>query len=454
MNAKFAFLSLSVFSFAVAQQPFCHCPCGDSTAPCQVEEQLLRVDQVQFGAPVRTASWLCDISGCRGVTAPLAVIGGQPVSTPSSEYDFRIYQLTSADKLSYVTDGFHGGYVLASAWCCIDGVPYVAVAGVANLAGNEVEIYRLDPVGQTLTLVAYYSHGANVHSIAWLCDCGTTGSSYLAIGGEASINDKADVRVLAVPTLTTTAVALQATANKVHGATVYSVDWCTQLSCPLLAVGGKISSIEKCGINIRVFSLDCTTGVLYPYSEAAYASGVVNTVKWCCGQNPCFVNPLLAAGGSKTSGDTNIRVYYLSSRTNELVEFANTASNPQRDIYAISWNPSCRCSDITIGGGCLDGASDACNPNIFVYNIPSVGSLPRTLGLVTEQQFDTNVTALSWCKPTGVVCSYLLVGSETNATDVDLDCNDGNNNFEVALYRGVFCRQQNSTAVLPICSRN
>jgi hypothetical protein len=453
MNTKFVLICLCIFHTACAQQPFCQCPCSGN-AYCQVQNQLFRVDQIQFGAPVRTVSWLCNFSSCSDVTAPLAAIGGQPVSTTSNTYDFRIYQLTSADKLSWLVDGVHGGYVLTSAWCCIGGIPYIAVAGVANSDGNEVEIYRVDPVAETLTLAAYYSHGGNVNSIAWLCDCGTTTTGYLAIGGEASSRDGADVRVLAVPGFSlTTTVALVSTSDKVHGATVYSVDWCTQLSCPLLAIGGKVSSIE-CGINVRIYSLNCTTGQLYPYADTVFGSDLVNTVRWCCGQNSCFLNPLLAVGGSRATDSTNIRTYYLSSRTNALVEYANTASNPQPDIFTIAWNPSCQCSDITAGGGCLSEPVTGCSPNIFVYNIPSSGTLPRTLNLVASQQFDTNVTSLAWCQPTGVTCSYLLVGTEVDeTTNVNIDCNN-ETSFTVALYRGLFCQQQSSSNVLPICSRS
>jgi len=276
----------------------------------------------------------------------------------------------------------------------------------------------------------------------------------LAIGGEASTRDMADIRVLAVPELTTTAVALISTVDKIHGATVYAVDWCTQLSCPLLAVGGKVSSIE-CGINVRIFSIDCATGILYPYSDTQFGSDIVNTVKWCCGQNSCFVNPLLAVGGSSAVLDAaNIRVYYLSSRTNALVEFAKAASSPQPDIYTIDWNPACKCSTLTAGGGCLQESVTGCYPNIFVYHITATGSLPRSMDLVTSQQFDTNITSLAWCQPTDAACSYLLVGTEADNTTIDIDCTSNINSFGVALYRGVFCNKQSSTVVVPICYRN
>lgn len=436
MNTKLTFLILLVFPTIFA----CNCPCGKPV--CQTENQLLRVDQIQYGAPVRTVSWLCD------EITPYAAIGGQPVTTLTSNYDFQIYQLNNTtEKLSLVANGIHGGYVLSSDWCSIGGIAYVAVAGTANDEGYEVEIFSLE--NGTLTRVAYFTHGANIYSISWLCQC--NGSSYLAIGGEPSNQDLADARILLVPTLTTTAQELTAASNIVHGGIVYAVDWCTSLTCPLLAIGGEVSSIE-CGINIRIFSLACTSGNLFPYAQAKYTSGIVNTLKWCCGQlqNPCFTNPLLAVGGTRTQNtDPNIFVYYLSSRTNELKDYAYTSSNPQPKIYAVAWNPSCKCANITAGGGCLEEPVNGCYPNVFVYHI----AVPKMLNLVTQQQFDTNITSLAWCQPTGQLCSYLLVGSEAAAETLenpDINCK---NSFEVALYKGLFCRQL-PAPVLPVCNRN
>ena len=438
MNAKLTWLALLVFPAAFA----CHCPCGKTV--CQVENQLFRVDQIQYGASVRTVSWLC--GGCGDVVAPYAVIGGQPVSTLTSDYDFQIYQLTSAEKLLFITNGVHGGYVLASDWCCIDSVPYVAVAGTANTEGYEVEIFRLNN-DDTLTRVAYFAHGATINAISWLCQCG--GNGYLAIGGEPAAEDTVDTRVLLVPVLTTTEQELTVAADVVHGGNVYALDWCTSLTCPLLAVGGAISSIE-CGVNVRVYSLNCANGNLFPYAQAQYASGTVNTLKWCCGTASCFNNPLLAVGGTRTvMSEPNIVVYYLSSITNALREFVSTASNAQLNINAIDWNPACKCANITAGGGCVGGA-DACVNNIFVYNI----GVPRMLNLITQQQFDTTITSLAWCQPIGQLCTFLLVGAEPPAAlSEEPDVNCAHRGFEVALYKGLFCRQVPSP-VLPVCNRS
>ena len=415
-----------------------------------VKERLLRVDQLIFIPPVKTVSWL-QSDTCNSRYGAYALVGGQPFDN----IDFRIYKLTPADTLLHVADGTHGQYVLSSDWCCINGVPYIAIAGVANAEGYEVEIFRFDPVTALLNRVAYYTHGGNVHSVAWLCDCSATGSSYLAIGGDASVVDRADVRVLFVPTLTTTAVALQATSSKIHGAPVYSVDWCASntISAPLLAIGGRASSLE-CGINIRIFSLDCATGYLYPYAQKSFVGGLVNTVKWCCPANHDSTL-FLVAGGSKSLDDcANIRLYCISPDTQYLMEYAKTCNSYQPIITAVDWNPACRCSYITAGGACAQDTPVACNLNLFVYK-KGRHSYSSHLKLVTEEQFNQTITSLAWFHQTGSLYSYLLVGGESNkeiseGMSFNPECQK---EPMVILYKTTDCKSKKTECVPPICLR-
>ena len=417
MNKKLVLLTTLIVGFAYAAQPvqpcapLCQCASGciNGNGSCQAENQLLRVDQINFGAPVRTVSWLDTSCADPYMNCVFALIGGQPVPAAPTSYDFQLYQLVGSDKLNLITNGSHGAYVLSSATCCIGGTIYIAVAGAANAAGNEIDIFTFDPALGTLspTPVASFNHGGTVYSISWLCSCvGSTGS-FLAIGGEASTIDKADVRVLRFTTTPTPALSLTG-ANKIHGATVYSVDWCTsKANCPLLAIGGRTSSLE-CGINIRIFSFDCSTAFLYPISQQAFGSELVNVVKWCCNNN-CLINPILAVGGSKGSGTkgskSNLRLYFLSSRTDKLIEYLKVIDNPQPNIYALDWNPSCSCSTITAGGGCLEEFGNACNPNLFVY---TTKSHPKKISLVTEEQFDQNITSLAWYQQAGTIVHTFL----------------------------------------------
>jgi WD40 repeat protein len=415
-----------------------------------LKDRLMRVDQLIFVPPVKTVSWLGD-AACTASYGAYALIGGQPFQ----DIDFRIYKLTEPDSLLYIVGGTHGAYVLASDWCCINGIPYVAVAGAPNVLGNEVEIYRFDPIAQTLTLAAYYSHGGIIYSVSWLCDCNSTGSGYLAIGGQASTLDRAEVRVLQVPVLTTTttAVALQATASKVHGAPVYSVDWCASYSYPLLAIGGKTSSLE-CDVNIRVYSFACDTGYLYPLSQASFNGNVVNTLRWCCVPRRCETNPVLAVGGSSNGLDcANIRLYCLSD-IGSLVEYAKECNHYQPTIFALDWNPACHCSYITAGGACAVATHNPCMPNIFVYK-KSKPSRRTDLKLVTEEQFNQNVTSLAWYYQDGSLYSYLLVGGEPSVQLVDDITSNPVCQTEpmVILYKATYCHSRKPESVPPICMR-
>ena len=413
-----------------------------------INNSLIRVDQIIFLPSVKTISWL-EGEACINTYGAYAFLGGQPYQ----DVDFKIYKLTAAETLTHVADGSHGAYVLASDWCCINGIPYVAVAGAANAEGYEVEIYRFNPLTNALTRVAYYTHGANVNALSWLCDCSSTGSSYLAIGGEASSVDMADVRVLFVPTFTNEAIALQATASKIHGAPVYSVDWCPAYTVPLLAIGGRTSSLE-CGINIRVYSVDCATGYLYPFAQQTFSGGLVNSVKWCCNLSACAVNPVLAAGGSTgTSTDSaNIRLYCLSSLSHNLTEYAQGSNIYQPTITALDWNPSCRCAFITVGGACGAILPD-CTPNLFVYK--KDGYAGGSLEMIIEEQFKHTITALAWYHPSSSSYSYLLVGGESNYGDLEGITFNPECRAEpmVILYRAAYCNAPKFEGIPPICLR-
>ena len=449
MNKKLPLFALSILGTLVSQAMLCK----HNAKSCLVEDRLLRVDQLASSSPIKTVSWLNEQS-CHHYKEPFALIGGGP----ALGIDFKIYKLTPADTLTHIVDGHHGAYVLSSAWCCQQGVPFVAVAGAANASGHEVEIYRFDPSAATLTLVAYYSHGAHIYSIAWLCSCEHSVDSFLALGGEASNTDQADIRILKIPHHLPgpgePAIQLESVSNKIHGATIYSVDWCAgRDTCPLLATGGRTSSIE-CDINIRVFSFDCQMYHLSPCSQQSFESHCVNSVKWCCNHYACSQSPLLAVGGSKSPTDrANIRLYLLSTHTHGLIEYAKAINNHLNAIYALGWNPSCKCTDITTGGGCLEQNCQGGHPNIFVYRKDNNLKKP-TLTLVTKEQFSQNITSLAWYQQPGSLYSYLLVGAETNEQEIeemfpDSDCE---NNIVIVLYKAIFCKRH-AEPVPPICLR-
>ena len=239
------------------------CQCGPCQSVGMSQNTLLRVDQVYFGGPVRSVAWLCNDCGKKGDKAQFVAVGGHS----KHQKDVCIYKLAPMDSLKKVIRVEYGAFVLALDWCCINDVAYLAVAGAADDNGDNVKIFRFESEPKPkLIPVASFNNHANVYAVSWLCiPCMQDKSKrYLAIGGNEARNDHADIRLLCFDA-TEEKEQLIETSSKIHGAPIYSLDWCIQEGrCPLLAAGGKSSKIECDDLNIRIFALDCELGNLVP----------------------------------------------------------------------------------------------------------------------------------------------------------------------------------------------
>lgn len=388
----------------------CDYQCASCTMNC---DTLMRVDQANFGGPVRSVAWLCD--NCQSIRfqTQYVAVGGYA----EQGNDVVIYKIGLQENIEKVVQVNLGSFVLALDWCIIDQVPYLAVAGSATDAGYNVNIFRFDIVPTpTLTLVASFNNQADVYAVSWLCKVCTnvTVQRYLAIGGNPATTDQADIRILLF-TASEQEYSLVETSHKVHGAPIYSLDWhIPEIGCPLLAVGGRSSTIECNDVNVRVFSLDCCKGYLLPVTNQRHTAPVVNAVKWSCRRHGDSDTYLAIGGATSDSDNANIRLYKFLSGENRLLEVAKVSDNPLKQIFAVNW--FCDDSDayVTVGGGCTcTTSSQACIPNIYVYKDEIVHGTHQ-LRLINEEKFDDVATSLDWCRTDDHGCAYLMVGMEND----------------------------------------
>ena len=213
-----------------------HCFHGISSCTCSEHNKLTKVETITHGAPVQSVAWLSKFS-CLDQQyiqdRPIVAIGGYQSFFDTCSYgvSVRIYKLNiDNDHLTEIATANPTPYVYSVDWCCIDGIPYLAVAGKTNLQESaDVWIYRYETISESLQLVASAKHGATIYSVAWLCDtCSKNGKRFLAIGGQES-HDKIDIRLLQFNPNACTEDILQIVTNRSHGATVQFGLVCTTI---------------------------------------------------------------------------------------------------------------------------------------------------------------------------------------------------------------------------------
>lgn len=158
----------------------CNKPCSECIKP----ETLLLSKKYSHGAPIQSVAFMCD-ERCSCI---LAAIGGY-LAYPDSLYQasIRAYQLDpSRDLLEEISINIPvpTNFVYGVDWCCIDGIPYLAVGGCPDEFGVSVWVYKYDD--GVLTQVASFVHKGTIFSLAWLCDecTGNLDVRFLAVGGE------------------------------------------------------------------------------------------------------------------------------------------------------------------------------------------------------------------------------------------------------------------------------
>jgi len=439
LNRNLCGLFILLFSSSILAQVSCPCNNIESSCLCMQPDTLFLTDVKTHGAPVKAVDWLC-----RGTSDTYAAIGG--VQSSIDNRTLRIYHLVNNQLMLIpnipVFPEDPGATVLSVDWCTIEsqGI-YLAVAGVPNTVDNgglppdnaDVRIYKFDPDGSSLDLVASYTHGAEVRSIAWLCDdCNSTSNRYLAIGGQTSAIDNYQVRVLKFDPINETITTV---ANAFHPepvpptpplpipVPVYSVDWSACAGrLPILAVGGERSATDNA--TIRLFTFNCSTMQLQELTHMGGTGARIDAVKMCCDSKG---NLYLVAGGLHVGADPtqpNI-FYYQLNRNTCMLNLLSTANAPG-EVFALDFVPSCDCTHFAVGLGCQEETE----PNIIVYEKTS----SPTLSQVTSVRFDENITSVKWCKIGD--CTYLLVGSEV--LGFGLPCVPSSED-EIGLFKGVFC---------------
>ena len=459
----------------------------DSDPFCMQTNTFFLTDRKSHNAPVQSVAWLCD-----SPIGTYAAIGGFPENNIVGSTDTRVYKFDEengllGDPINLV----HGSYVFGVSWVyvfdptqSIDYGAYLAVGGYPSSADdNEIHIFHLDsstiPPSINPIPVASYKHGAPIKSVSSL-GCGIDDTAYLAIGGQASEIDGAEIRVLKFKASDNSLTLL---ANRYHGATVNSVSWFYNPSSfpnfpPILAAGGDPAPAPSNAgpqyITIRVFTFNCAKESLQDLvfgsqpgptpsagappkrvfdikpaivnidtnGSTALVFGVANesTLTSLNTYTPGFLLQFLAPGKSTKTTEAS-----LEPVTGNGFPFTGI-SDLQVNGYAVDFNRSCDCyslvtccPQITFGLGCP--SKDNSSP--LPLNIFSTSFLTNENG-TAYTKFDDNITSLEWCRTNNGEVSYLLVGSESNEWNLNSFC--GGN--EIAVYKALMvCTSQENPSV-------
>ncbi len=418
-----------------------------TTAPLE-PNKLVRVDESIIGAPIKSIAWLCDecTGGCP-FNNKLAAVAGVCVDGA----DIRLYE-RNGDKLMCVASVTRGTTSLSVSWCCIAGIPYLAVGGVSDDKAHEVTVFKLTPKplciacascpgSWCLEPVATYQHGADVRSIAWLSNgCHDQGSKrVLAIGGDMSPYDGFQARLLSFDAVEKN---ISTITNFMYPAAVNTLSWCTPTTCakPLLAVAGD-EAAPGLGSVIDILICDRTTLELVPLCSLTTSCASLYQLCWCCTCDPVlFAVPSCPTGLSAASSPAFMS-YRLKPSTGTLVphtypERLRCYDGHQVALACVPTHNTC-CALMTVGTSIAEESQfGQCQPNIFVVGPDNPLMTCFFTRTVATAHFDRAATALSWCctdEEGG--CSYLLVGSDrANQDGREPACDKP----ELALYKALF----------------
>ena len=165
-----------------------------------------------------------------------------------------------------------------------------------------------------------------------------------------------------------------------------------------------------------------------------------STARSCC-QVPCSNFPsIFAVGGDPVECcntiercGINTMIYALDIRRCSLIEIGHQKQQ-QGKIFALAWLPECKCSYLTVGGGCKQ--MTGCSYNLFTYRLVPEHNFEE-LALVTKNRFDNIITSMAWCLYAG--CAALLVGSEQTDWECSMNKPFNENSPEIVLYKTDLC---------------
>ena len=399
---------------------------------CLPANKLLDISTRSVGAPVQSVAWLCE----RCCPYKMVAVGGYKSDCTNSS--LHVYQLDlCTDNLNeiMISNPLPTSCIYSVAWCCIEKIPYLAVGGAPDEnTGNTVWIYKYNSTHGIMELVNSFSHGNTVFAVSWLCNvCLDKWSAYVAIGGQSCGGD--EIRILKFDAHAQTFDQISSTS---FGATVYSLDWCVQnCRCPLLAAGGRIAESHQHKHNIMVYAVSCAGGIT-PIEHSYYEGKTVRVLRWCCHCKIPFGGcPWLAVGGDPIMSEckhcTTIELFVFDPYKHCLKEFAHQ-EQPGK-VFSLEWLPSCECSRLVVGSGCLE---DPCKSNIIVYSVEQ-NCLPQ-LKELSKIRFDDSITSVDACTIFNI--TYFLAGYENNNWNKKIDdplCQTCKKIKELALFKGKFC---------------
>lgn len=402
---------------------------------CLPANRLIDVNSFELGAPIQSVAWLCQ------ETCPYNMIAVGGYKSICHNASLHVYQLDlcTDNLLELVIDNpLPTSCIYSVDWCCIEKIPYLAVAGAPDEdTGQTVWIYKYDVIHNRMELITSFEHGNTVYAVSWQCQtCAEPFEAYLAIGGK--IAHDANIRILkfdAQPYVQT----LTPISSTLFGATVYSLDWCIQNPrCPLLAAGGRSTTHCQDTHNVIIYAVSCA-GSITPIERKNYKGKTVRILRWCCQmRQPCNSCPWLAVGGDPIEGGckigTTLELFVFDQYKHCLKEFAHHVQPGK--VFALAWLPTCNCSRLIVGSGCLE---DTCQTsNINVYSVEKK-HLP-CLHEITHTRFDDTITSIGACTIGDI--TYALAGAEHrnwNQKISDILCHPCKKIKELALFKGKFC---------------
>lgn len=425
--------------------PALSCPCA---------HKLVLANKYSNGAPVQSVSWSCKTDEC---PYNLIAVGGYKGSLPTelSSASLRIYSFNEAtQQLTKFYAALPTDYVYSVDWCCINGIPYLTIAGCPDQYGNSVWIYKYDPYTNTMMFVkASNAQRSIIYSVKWLCtDCTTNPNiRNLAIGGEAY--NGAEIRILQFDSSLETITQI---GSAPFGATIFSLDWAKGTNnCNFLAAGGKKALDCNVNVNLRIYSVSCDGFMLLTSStltnSATIADQIVRSVEWRSQDIvPCSLLKYLAVGTDFVQGEPNVKLYSYDTRLEQLQEIASHVQPGQ--VLNVKWLPTCEQPLLSVASGCLIGD---CVPNIYTYIVLRKQPCEFEFATVAKNFFNGDITSQSYCVLSNSI--YKVVGAEIgwprlNGPDPLCGCNQTHYQ-ELGLFKSA-CIPINATCQpISICMR-
>ncbi len=216
--------------------------------------------------------------------------------TSKSMRSFKSGTLNEARSVTWSPDGTH-----------------LAVAGYCS---PEILVYSFD--GTLLIERANEMHGCPANTVDW-----TPNGQFIAVGGLPTIDG--DIRIFGFDALSSTPLTPITTAS--HGASVESVSWSSFSN--VLAIGGRTSTGESPGFEVRVFLFDGSTLAKEVNADQSHGADI-HAIGWAFNSGY-----LVVAGGTSPSGCEG-RIYKYTQDFALLAEYPGARIVHGSTIFAVT----------------------------------------------------------------------------------------------------------------------